>query len=198
MGTIDEYFGNFSKIDKIVFKTCILIFIILLFSGCMATKKTHDAETTTTTATTNDVKETEKTTATISEPIKDNIVINVPESDNAEVMKMFNEVMRQMNSSKTSGSNSYNSRYDEANKKWIIDFMVAQSKIQEVATTNDTATTSDISFDKQVNDYIKKIVVPWWAYGIVLFLLRKEIFWLMKMLFPPLRTMSLFAPTKNS
>jgi len=193
MGTIDAYFDNFSRIDKWLFKTCILIFVILLMSSCMATKKTHDSETTTTTATTNDSKETENTTATISEPIEDKIVINVPESDNAEVMRMFNEVMRQMNSSKTSGSNSYNSKYDEANKKWIIDFMVAQSKIQETAKTNDTATTSDITFDKQVDDYIKKIVIPWWAYGIVLFLIRKEVFWILKMLFPPLRAINLFA-----
>jgi hypothetical protein len=190
METIDSYFGNFSKIDKIVFKTCIMIFIILLFSGCMATKKTSDKETATTSSTTQvDTKKDEEKTTT-NEAIKDNIVINVPESNNAEAMRMFNEMMKQMNSSKSSGSNSYNSRYDEENRKWIIDFIVAQTENKEKSSESDKASTSDTTFDQKVDDYIKKIVIPWWMYligGYFLFLALKP---LLMIIFPQLSVIS--------
>jgi len=160
METLIKYFRDFSKIDRIVFKTCILIFIVFLFSSCMATKKTH-SDSTTTTEKVDKTKDSSKITET-SKAIKDNIVINVPQNDNEEVMEMFNQMMRQLNTSKTSGDNSYKLYYDEKLQQLRAEFEVGETQSTDSSTNSDTI--SEKSFDSEVNDYIKKIVIPWWAY----------------------------------
>ena len=146
----------------------VIAFVLLgAFSSCTTLKKVSDKKTTFK-QTSEIVKDTIEKVET-NKAIKDNIVINVPETDNTEVMRMFNEMMNKMNTSKSSGSNSYKSTWDKENMQWLIEFVVGQTQNKELETNSDI--TTDKSFEQEVDEYIKKIVVPWWMYLISAFLL---------------------------
>jgi len=180
------FFENHSKIDRVVFYLYSIFFIsifLLAFTSCATLKKDSESETTTTSLT-EKKKDSVKITET-SGAIKDQIIVNVPASDNAEVMRLFNEMMGKMNTSKSSGSNSYSSRYDEANKQWVIDFLVAQTK-NEATTVKEDSKTEE-TFEQKIDKYVKQIVIPWWIYAIVIFIFAKQIIWFISMFYPPLR-----------
>lgn len=166
-----------------LFITFIVLITILLgaLSSCSTlgktTKKNSEIKSTELVTTDNKEKETVKT----SEAIQDRVVINVPESDNKELMKMFNSMMSKLNTSKSSGSNSYNSKYDEELKQWVIDFTVAQTLNKEKEKVTDTK--SEKTFEQNIDEYIKKIVIPWWIYLIAFVLLYPNIEKIIKTIF---------------
>lgn len=157
---------NLTKSYKLLIKLItigVFWFVIALMTSCAGVKKYSNHQTSEKIST-EVVKDTTKTTKT-NGAIKDNIVINVPKSDNAETMRLFNEMMSKMNTSKSSGSNSYRSVWDKENMQWLIEFVVAETKNKSLETTNNTKIEK--SFDQQIDEYIKKIVVPWWMYILV-------------------------------
>lgn len=154
---------------------------LVLLNSCSTLGKTTEKnkETVKTEIVTKDNTETETTKT--SEAIQDRVVINVPESDNKELMEMFNSMMSKLNTSKSSGSNSYNSKYDEELKQWVIDFTVAQTLNKEKEKVTDTK--SEKTFEQNIDEYIKKIVIPWWIYLIAFVLLYPNIEKIIKTIF---------------
>jgi len=144
-----------------------LIYIIVLMftlTSCLGTKKTIESSSAT--------KQTEKTETTkdssstveTNKAIQDRVVINVPKSDNKEVTAMFERLMQQLNTSKSSGSNSYNMRYDAETRQLLLDFIVGQTQNKQLATNSDTKT--ELSFEQQVETNTKKIIkmIPWYLW----------------------------------
>jgi hypothetical protein len=165
----------------------ISVLIILLLQSCNVAKRTiaenkiTQKETLTSTITTDSTQ-----TTTISKPIQDRVIINVPPADNEATKRMVDAVLKQLNTSKISGQNYYASRYDAETRQLIVDFMIAQTKNQNTSTSKaqNTATT----FEEQTDTYIKKKVtsLPWWFFAIIIFLFRKQLFGFILDIFPQL------------
>lgn len=152
---------------RIIITIVILLFIIVgSLSSCAIAKK--EKSTITTKREFKDKTKDSSSVIKVSEPIKDNITINVPKTDNKEVMDMFVSLMNQMNTSKSSGSNSYKSTFDKETMQWMIEFAVAQTENKSIEVKEES--NEEKSFDSQVDEYVKKIVIPWWMYliGIIL------------------------------
>ena len=147
---------------KLTLRIVILLFTFYAVASCSALSKTKESNKVTESTEVTNTKEESKDITVVSEPIKDRVIINVPKSDNTELTAMFNQMMKQINTSKSSGSNSYNSKYDEELKQWVIDFTVAQTQNKEKELIKDTNTTN--TFKQNVDEYIKTIKVPWWLY----------------------------------
>jgi len=154
-------YSNFRK-----FLLLIVVFLIVIFTLSLSSCAVQKKDKTTETKETSNIEKKKDSSKTVetSGAIHDRITINTPASDNVELMRMFNEMMSKMNTSKSSGSNSYSSRYDEANKQWVIDFLVAQTKNETTAVKEDTK--SEKTFEQNIDEYVKKIVIPWWVYVI--------------------------------
>jgi hypothetical protein len=164
-----------------------LIYIILpifLLTSCLGSKKIFDKTT--------EIKEQDKSSiikdstanTETSGAIEDRIVINIPESDNEEVTAMFEALMKQLNTSKSSGNNSYQLRYDEELKQLIADFKIAQTQNKKTEVNSDAK--SEISYSKVIDEYIEKKIkiMPWWIYVIIAFFLRKHIIGLIAIFIP--------------
>jgi len=158
--------------------------------GCLGTKKITESDTKTTEKV--DISDVKTEKVEKSGAIRDDLTINVPESTSPEVTRELIDLMRRMNTSKSSGNNNYQFYYDEELRALKLRVQIAETQNREIDKIKETVIEK--TFEESLNEYIKKIVVPWWAYGVILFLLRKEVFWLLKTLFPPLRTLSLFRP----
>jgi|SRR5210317_205713 len=162
--------------------TFITIFALMtLMTGCVAKKKVTDNETTTTekVETTTEVAETQDT----NREIRDTLVVNIPEPSNENERKLIEGILQQLQTSKSSGTNSYRSSYDAETNRLLVEFFIAQTQNKTQETTTDSK--SEKSFEQNMSEYIKKQVVPWWIYLIGLFFIRKEIWWLIKKLYPP-------------
>lgn len=46
--------------------------------------------------------------------------------------------------------------------------------------------------EQNVNEYIEKIKIPWWVYGAVAFLLRRDIFSILRFFIPGIRRVKTF------
>ena len=133
-------------------------------TSCLGVKKSLEEKSNT--------RETEKvetikdssSSVETNKAIEDRVIINVPKSDNKEVTVMFERLMQQLNTSKSSGTNSYNMRYDAETRQLLLDFMVGQTQNKELATNSDVKTES--TFEEMVETNTKKVVrmIPWWIW----------------------------------
>jgi len=161
----------------------ICFFACLFFISCSTLKKTKES----TLKQTEIVKESKDSTSTTetSKAIKDNITINVPKADNTEVQIMLDDILRRLNTSKSSGDNSYKFYYDEKLRQLQAEFQVAETENKTTDTNKEKE--SEKTFEQNVEEYRKKIVQSPWAWLIIAFLVRKEIFWVLSRIFPQLR-----------
>lgn len=193
---MQKFINDFSKVDKMVFKIsilAILLFMIFSLSGCATLKK--EKETTTKETEFKESKKDSATTIIINNPIRDRIIQQAPISDNPELIRMFDEMMEKLNTSKQSGDNSYNSRYDKELRQWVIDFTVGQTKNQNTKTA--TEIKEEKSFDQNVDEYIKKQKFPWWIYVVAVVLLWPTIMKILVMVFPTSRLVNVYKRMRN-
>lgn len=158
-----------------------ILIIIFVFCSCGAFKKTitkkQNKQTTTT------IEKAKDSTSVVenNKAIKDNAVINVPESNTGDVNfdKRVNEavanVLKNINFNKQSGDNGYKLYYDAQLKQIKAQIAIAatQNKNTKTSENNNQETT----VFEQFETYVKKVKLPWWMYLIVVFLLRK---WIVK------------------
>lgn len=171
-------------------KNIIYILIILLtLSSCGITKREHSDSTII-----KEKIEKNKDSSNVIEnnkAIKDKATIAITESNTGDrnfdeaVNKAVTSILRSINFQKTSGDNSYKFYYDERLKELRAEFEIGATQNKEV-TTNENS-KEKYSVVKEVEDYIKKIIIPWWAYLILLYLLRKPVINIIGMFFPAVR-----------
>ncbi len=170
-------------------KKLIIILIILSMTSCAVLKKDK--------TTTVKEKETLETTSdsiskeTINKEIDDEAAFNIPEvkTDDSEYDRRVNEgivnALRGINLQKSSGDNSYRFWYDEQLKQMRAEFKIGQTVNKE--TSADNTLKSQKSLEVQIQELIKKIVIPWWVYLIPIFLFRKQIVGILSFIYPPIR-----------
>lgn len=150
-------------------KKIIFVLVVVLFSSCLGAKKIIEKSKETAKSEKNEVKKDSSNVKEKNGAIKDRIVVNVPKTDNKEVMQMFNNLLSQLNTSKSSGTNSYRSRYDKEKDQLIIDFVVAATENLKVITN--TESKEEKTFEQKTNEYYKKVIttMPWYLWVLAYF-----------------------------
>jgi len=172
-----------------------IIFLTLFLSSCGVTKKSH-SDSTTTKEVSEKVKDSSNITET-SKAINDEAVIAVTQSDTGDrdfdeaVNKAVTNILRSLNLNKTSGDNSYKFYYDEKLKALRAEFEIGATESKEVVSNE--SSKEQYSAVTEIEDYIKKIIIPWWMYVIAIFLLRKQIIGLIGIFFPAVKGISSIA-----
>lgn len=172
----------------------ILIFsiIVVFLTSCSVLKKDK-------TTTTKETEKIEKSSDTISKEsvnkaIDDKATIKIQESDTGDrdfdeaVNNAVTNILRSINFQKSSGDNSYRLYYDEKLKALQAEFQLGETRNKEVATNNEAVIEK--TFEENISEYIKKIVIPWWVYLIPVYLFRKQILGVLYFVFPVLRTLT--------
>jgi hypothetical protein len=148
-----------------------IILIALTLSSCAVAKKSKTQTTRETTTT--EVQKDSSASIRVNEEISDAIRTSVVDSGDDEVNAKVDEILMRLNTQKSSGDNSYRFWYDQQLRELRAEFIVGQTK-DSIVTTN-TDTSVEKTFEEQIDEYIKKIVVPWWMYVIAFFLLLPQI-----------------------
>ena len=167
-------------------KKLLIVLVILSCYSCLGTKKV--TEKTTDKVTTEKVETITDTASeeTVNQAISDVVTIEVPVSD-PEVDAKVDEILRRLNSSKSSGDNSYKFYYDEKLRELRAEFEVGETSNKLVENTDSTNTEK--SFEETVNENSKKVIrmIPWWGWLIVAWLLRKQIISIIAIFVPGVR-----------
>jgi len=139
-----------------------IILFSLLLIGCLGTKKVTESSTNSTEKT--EIKSDSTKFETVNKAIDDKIGTKVQSSGDPETDAKIDEILSKLNTSKTSGDNSYRWYYDEKLRELKAEFQIGETKDKETTATNETI--SEKSFEENMSEYVKKIVLPWWAYVI--------------------------------
>lgn len=170
-------------------KLLIYLIVVIFLSSCAVLKKEK----------TTSIKQTEKseividTTSkeTISKAIEDKASFKIAESNTGDrdfdlaVNTAVTNILRSINFQKTSGDNSYRLYYDEKLKTLEAQISVGETRNKEISTNKDVLVEKTL--EVQIEELIKKIVIPWWVYLIPIFLFRKQIFGVLAFIYPPIR-----------
>jgi len=167
------------KIIKILATIC----LFLAFTGCGVLKK--EKITTTKQTEKTEVKKDSSTSVKVNKAINDEVSTQVEATGDAELDAKVDEILSRLNTSKTSGDNSYRVYYDKELRELKTQMVIAQTKDSISSVNNDSK--SEKSLESEISELIKKIVIPWWVYVIAIFLLRKPILGFLAFLYPPLR-----------
>lgn len=133
-----------------------------------------------------------KETKIVSAPIEKTTGISLRTADSI-TNKRINEALRYFKFSDQSGNNKVSASYDEKTMQLLINAFVAQSidKSKETDTSSEVNTNRNTrvekTFEENVDEYIKKIKVPWWIYAIAVYLLRHHILALVGFFVPGIR-----------
>ena len=143
-------------------KNLIIIIFGLFLVGCLGSKKVTESSTTSKEKT--EIKSDSTKSEIINKAIDDSIGTKVQSSGDAETDAKIDAILSTLNTSKTSGDNSYRWYYDEKLRELKAEFQIGETKDKELTASNESS--SEKSFEENMSEYVKKIVLPWWAYVI--------------------------------
>lgn len=172
-------------------KKVLPIIVLLIFTSCLGTKKVINKE--------HSLKQTEKvsskndsiskTKTEINKEIKDKLIIDVGDSGSDDCNDKIDEILSKLNTSKSSGGNSYKSRYDKETRQLLVDFIVSQTESKQITTDTNSEFVSDKTFEETTKETVKRVIkiIPWWLWIIIAFILRKQIISLISIFFPAIK-----------
>jgi len=145
-------------------KNLLIIFISVFLIGCLGSKTVSES-----TIKTKEVDKSEKVKDSIStkdtnKAIDDKIVTPVPKTGNAEMDARFDALLSAMNTSKTSGDNSYKRYYDENTRQLIEEFKIGETTSEKIDVNESEKVEK--TFEEQQNEYFKKKIttMPWYLW----------------------------------
>lgn len=165
---------------KAIIYFCIMALIVILIAalplGCQSAKKVTEIE-----STSKSIEKSEKVSDSTSNKqvngaIKDQITTPVGTTGDAKCDDKIDEILKKLNTSKSSGGNSYKLRYDEETRQLLIDFIIAQTESEQVNTN--TSSVSESTFEEKTDTYISKKIrsIPWWFWvGLIIWFLPQII-----------------------
>ncbi|MDB4157968.1 hypothetical protein N9609_00605 [bacterium] len=173
------------------------ILLIFFLSSCTALKSVKKE---TETLSISEKETVQKTDSIVSikqnRAIKDNFVFKVPKSSSTDkstdsiLDARLDEILEKLNFQKTSGSNSYKMSYNTEKREieGSVEVGGTEDKTQ-ITNAERLQTSSESDF---LSSTSKKTGIPtMWIIGIIVFLLRSQLFWLLKKLFPVLETLKI-------
>jgi len=171
-------------------KNILILFILLTVTSCLGTKKTTERNSE---IVKTELLQTKKdsisdTKTQVSEAINDKLVIDVGNSGSVECDEKIDEILKKLNTSKSSGGNSYNSRYDAETRQILVDFIIAQTENKETTLDINSEIQSEKSIEEKTSENISKVVkvVPWWLWVILIFWFAPAILEKLQMIINPL------------
>lgn len=148
-------------------KRIILVgFLCFLLSGCALAKKSTTSNTASTEKT--EVKKDSSTNVKVNKAIDDQVSTQVAKTGDPVLDAKVDAILMSLNTQKSSGDNSYRFYYDAQLRELKAEFKVAQTKDSISNVKSDTKIEK--TFEQQIEEYVKKIVIPWWMYliGIII------------------------------
>lgn len=192
-----------TRTQRNIFIIAIILAVCFLASSCGVSKKIESEKTSVTTQIekTETVKE-DVTDVKISQAIDDSVTTQVQATGDPVLDAKIDAILAGLSTQKSSGSNSYKFYYDEKLRQLRAEFAIGQTKDSIVVSLE--SSVIEKTFEEQITESYKKVVkmIPWWVYGIVIFLYRKQIFGfvinIVGMFYPPARLITgmkdLFTP----
>ena len=165
-----------------------LILIIIAFSltGCLGSKKVSDSSLIIKQSDKTEINNDSSNVTNTNRAIYDRFYTPIPSTGNAEFDSMIDDILLRLNTSKQSGTNSYNQTYNPQKRQIETDFTIGETKDVKIDTNKKT--TTEKSFEQTADEYVyKKITtLPWWAYVIAAFFLRSHIVAILSFFIPGL------------
>jgi aminopeptidase N len=165
---------NLTKTDKIIIKICLFAFAITVLSicsSCLGSKTVSEK--------TSEVKEVDKSEVTndkvsetkVNKAIDDEIKTTVQPSGDPVLDAKIDAILLGLNTSKSSGDNSYKWYYDSKLRELRAEFQIGQTEDTKEEEVKETIVEK--SFEENTDEYFKKKItaLPWWAYIIAFFFL---------------------------
>lgn len=166
-----------------------ILLAFLLFFNCALVKKSKEKST----VSTDKIEKVSDSSSkeTVNKKIDDTAIINVGQSNTGDrdfdeaVNRSVSNILNSLNFQKSSGDNSYKLYYDEKLQQLRAEFQLGETRNSEIEANN--SVVSEKTFEENVSEYIKKIVIPWWMYLIAIILLWKHISRLILFIFPQMK-----------
>ena len=177
--------------------TVYILLLITFFSSCTALKRVKKE---TETVTTSEKETVQKFDSLVSieknRAINDKYIFKVPKSKSNDKASdsildaRLDEILDKINFQKRSGSNSYKMSYNPKKREIVTDVEVGATEDKTKNTNTEvTEISKETSFFKSISNKTG-IPVSWIIIGLV-FLLRGQLFWVLKKLFPALETLKI-------
>ena len=182
-------------------KKLLVLLLAISLTSCLGTRKVTE---TSTEKTTTEVSETTKdsvSTVKVNKAIDDKISTKIEATDDPYLDERIDEILQKLNTTKTSGGNAYNLYFNKKTRELIAELKIAQTADSTLVTN--TEIKEEKTTEEVASEYISKTIkiIPWWAWLIVAYLLRKPILTILSFFFPGIRavqTISDLKPKKNA
>ena len=156
-------------------KKLILLGLVLIMTSCFGTKKTVEKTTTT-----NEKEKIESVSdsvskVTINKAIDDKITTKIAETGDADLDARIDEILSKINTSKSSGSSSYNLYFNKKTRELIAELKIGQTQDSISSTSN--VLIVEKTTQELITEYSETIrnMIPWWLWVIVAFFLLPHI-----------------------
>lgn len=143
-------------------KNILIIVILIIFTSCGPLKNIRDRISTTKETELNEKSSDTTKIKETNKAIKDDIAIPIPEGASPETTAALIDLIKRMQSSKSSGDNSYKLWYDEQLNQLRLRVEIAETQNKELATKNESNTEK--TFTQEKEEFIKKVKNSIWTY----------------------------------
>ena len=164
-----------------------LLILLFVFTSCLGTKKVTETNKETVQIEKSEVKKDSSNLEVINKKIDDEISTIVQRTGDPILDAKIDEILSRINTSKTSGDNSYRFYYDAQLRELRAEFEIGETKDKKVITNKEVV--SETSFTEKTDEYIYKkiIALPWWAWLILVWLIRKHLINIIAIFIPGVR-----------
>ena len=163
---------HLTKIDKIVIQICLFAFVITVLSvcsSCLGSKSVSEKSSETKQVDTSEITNDKTSETKVNKAIDDEIKTTVQPSGDPVLDAKIGAILLGLNTSKSSGDNSYKWYYDSKLRELRAEFQIGQTEDTKEEEIKETVVEK--SFEENTDEYFKKKItaLPWWAYLIVAF-----------------------------
>lgn len=162
-------------------KSILSLLIIIFFSSCLGSKKIVENSSIKKTTEKSEIKKDSSNVVEKNKSISDKLDLVVANSKTADaefnkkVDAKVDEILAKLNTTKTSGDNSYKLYYNLLKRQVEFEAKIGETK-NETKETN-LSEVSEKSFEEKTDEYISKKInaIPWWIYAILIFWFAPQI-----------------------
>jgi hypothetical protein len=167
-------------------KQIITLILIVLLTSCSTFKETAKTSELRTSEV-KSLKTDSLNTTTVNSAIADNFSFSL-RTNNKVVDSILKERLKGFNSTKTSGKNTYQAKFDYDKMVLDIAALVGETVSTNVSTNKES--TSATTFEEKIDTYVSKKIkgIPWWVYALAAFWFLPQILERIMLLINPVKT----------
>ena len=150
-------------------KKLIIIIFALSLIGCFGSKTVAEKSSETKEVDKSEITNDKTSETEVNKAIDDQVTTKVEDTGDPVLDAKIDAILLGLNTSKSSGDNSYKWYYDAQLRELRAEFQIGQTESKAEAEI--TETIVEKSFEQKQDEYFKKKVttLPWWAYVILVF-----------------------------